>query len=106
MLDPPSAAGDWARIHLTVQSRVSSVIGTFTIWIAHHPGDTNQDGIVNVRDATAFGNEFRGEQRRGLIDLNGDGVVNIRDATTFGQIWRGEGGNRPWQGSTLPPKPE
>ena len=88
------------------------------LWVAHHPGDINQDGVVNISDATAFGKEFRGEyltacgiemngeRRPVLIDLNGDGKVNIRDATAFGQIWRGEGGARAWQGSTLPPKPE
>ncbi len=106
-LDPPPAPGQWLKLTLNVTIADSGCSANLNLWLAHHPGDINQDGVVNIRDATAFGEEFGGERREALIDLNGDGVVDIRDATKFGQIWRGEGDNtRAWQGSTLPPKPE
>jgi len=42
-----------------------------------------------------------------LVDLNSYGAVDVRDAAAFGQIWRGEGDNsQAWQGSTLPDKAE
>lgn len=103
VLDRPLVAGNWALIRLTVRSRLSRLIGTFTIWIAHHPGDTNQDGMVDVRDATAFGEEFHRRERPALVDLNGDGQVDVRDATAFGDLWHGRGGaSRPWAGAKLP----
>ncbi len=95
------------KLDLCVAGQSSGRSGAIRIWLAHHPDDIDQNGGVDIRDATAFGEEFGGERRQALIDLNGDGVVDIRDATTFGQIWRGEGDNtQAWQGSTLPPKPE
>ena len=42
-----------------------------------------------------------------LADLNGDGTADVRDATAFGDIWRGAGdATKAWQGHELPPKPE
>ena len=76
------------------------------VWLAHHPADVNQDGTVDVRDATAFGELFNSEGPPELTDLNGDGVVDVRDATTFGEIWRGTDTTQPWNGHRLPDRPE
>ena len=94
--------GQWT----TITARVASADGNESfpsIRIGHLPGDVDQNGLVDVRDATAFGNEFRGDARLQLVDLNRDGRVDVRDATTFGAIWRGEAGaSRPWAGVSLP----
>ena len=69
----------------------------FQVWLAHHPGDINQDGIVDVRDATVFGELFRGGGSPLLVDLNVDGAVDVRDATRFGDLWNGRGdASQPW----------
>ena len=49
-------------------------------------GDTNLDGIINIRDVTAIQRhiaeiELFTEEQLSLADTNGDGVVDINDAT-------------------------
>ncbi len=101
-----NAHGQRLKLTLTIRGQSSSA-ATFNVFLAHHPGDINQDGVVDVHDATDFGEQFRNGGSPLLVDLNGDGAVDVRDATTFGQIWRGEGDNsRAWQSSTLQPKPQ
>ena len=76
------------------------------VWLAHHPGDINQDSVVNLRDASAFGERFTNGDHTALVDSNGDGVVDARDATTFREIWHGTDTTQPWNGHRLPDKPE
>ena len=54
---------------------------------------------MNVKDATAFGEQFRNDGSPLLIDLNGDGAVDVRDATAFGGRWA------QWSDTVLPVKP-
>lgn len=91
---------EWLGIHLRVEGQTSNVTSEHCLWIAHVPGDVNQDGEVDVRDATAWGHEFqdRGDPR--LVDTNCDGTVNVRDATEFGRSFES------WQTCTLPAGPE
>ena len=98
--------GHWAKINLNVTAQATNLSGRAVVRVANHPGDINQDGFVNVRDATAFGVEFKGRADATLVDLNGDGTVDDRDSTAFGVLWRGDGGSRSWRGSQLPTKPE
>ena len=105
-LDPAPAPGEWLKLSLTVRGTSPHAV-TFSVFLAHHPGDINQDGVVDVHDATAFGEQFRNGGSPLLIDLNGDGAVDVRDATTFGDLWHGGGGAlQPWNGSSLPNKPQ
>ena len=98
--------GHWLKLTLHATGNDSGRAAEIEMWLAHHPGDMNQDGDVNVRDATAFGEMFRGGGSTRLLDLNGDGQVDARDATTFGDIWRGTGDQpRPWRGSRLTDRP-
>lgn len=106
-LTPAPEPGQWVKLTLPVTGEVSGGEADLTVWVAHHPGDINQDGVVNIRDATAFGEEFGGRASPRLVDLNGDGVVDVRDATAFGDIWRGAGdATKAWEGHELPPKPK
>ncbi len=73
----------------------NGLTGTATIRLAHLPGDIDGNGVVDIRDATAFGNEFRRGGLRRLIDLNKDGSVDVQDATEFGSIFRD------WNGTQL-----
>ncbi len=106
VFDRALTPGHWAKIHLNVTSSTTNLSGRAVLWVAHHPDDVNQDGSVDVRDATAFGVEFAGRADVSLIDLNGDGTVDVGDSTAFGDIWRGDGASRTWRGSQLPTKPE
>ena len=106
VLDRKLEPGDWAKITLTVESKATGCLGTLVMWVAHHPDNINQDGVVNILDATAFGVEFSGSMRKVLVDLNCDGFVDVRDATTFGHEWNGTGdATQAWQGHILPAKP-
>ena len=106
VLDLAPAPGQWLKLALVVRGQ-SPTPATFNIWLAHHPGDINQDGGVDIRDATSFGDLFRNGGSPVLVDLNGDGMVDVRDASTFGRIWRGEApATQSWEGSMLPEKPE
>ena len=82
-------------------------VATLTLWLANQPGDINQDGMTDMADATAFGEEWYGARRLERLDLNGDGVVDIRDATTFGRIWSGilPDATQPWANTSLPERP-
>ena len=90
---------------MNVASKDSGASADVTVWVAHQPGDANIDGATDIRDATAFGDEFRGDQRTGLIDMNCDGQVNVQDATAFGNNWSGVGTSQAWANTSLPPKP-
>ena len=104
-LAPAPEPGQWVKITLPVTGEVSGGEADLTVWVAHHPGDLNQDGNVNISDATALGEGFRTQGSTALLDLNRDGVVNVRDATAFGGIWFGTESTRSWNGSRLPDRP-
>lgn len=66
--------------------------GEFAINIAtsdeqkYQIGDTNLDGTINIRDATAIQRylvelETFNDEQIALADTNGDGEINIADAT-------------------------
>lgn len=81
-------------------------MSTLNVWVAHQPDDINQDGRTDIRDATAFGVEFNGAQRKELIDINCDGTVDPSDATAFGNQWNGTGcATQAWMNTSLPTKP-
>ena len=106
VLTPPPLPGHWFKARLAVTGKTSGRNSEMTIWVAHQPLDINQDGVSNIRDATAFGVEFRGDARTALIDLNGDGNVDVRDATAFGFNWVGNApATRNWSNTALPAKP-
>jgi hypothetical protein len=107
VLDRVLVPGHWAKFTLTVRSVDTGVESQIVVWIAHHPCNINQDDVVNVRDATAFGTEFFGSRREGLIDLNADGSIDPRDATTFGTNWNGTGPGvtQLWASHPLPNRP-
>ena len=66
---------------------------TITLEFANLPLDINRDGVVDVRDATAFGVEWAArDPRLDRIDLDRDGLITVRDATQFGILWRGDDG--------------
>ena len=106
-LDPAPAPGEWLKLTLTVTGQTSNGTVLFDVWIAHHPNDIDQSGGVDVRDATAFGREFRDRIAPPLIDLNGDGLVDVRDATVFGNQWRGDASAlQVWANHALPTRPD
>ena len=63
--------------------------GTVSLsWTERHPGDYNNDGIVNIQDVTPIAMLFNQEAetapdpgRLDLVDGNRDGRVNIQDVT-------------------------
>ena len=108
LLSPAPAPGEWLKLRFTVTGRTSNVTAILDMWVAHHPNDIDQSGGVNIKDATAFGIEFRDPRRAfALVDLNGDGSIDVRDATVFGNQWRG---NAPalqvWANHVLPTRPD
>ena len=106
-LDLAPAPGQWLKLSLDVRGQSTLAPSSLDVWLAHHPGDVNQDGTVDVRDATAFGDLFGNSGSPLLVDLNGDGQVDARDATTFGDLWHGRNGvSQPWNGHRLPVRPE
>ena len=93
--------GEWITLRIITRG-LERIAGTIELQFAHLPGDVNQDGAVNIRDATAFGEEFRGQRRLELIDLNRSGTVTIADATEFGRLWYGtDDAGRAWNGARL-----
>lgn len=103
-LDRPVEPGHWLRLTLTTTGADGS--GTFDVWLGHLPLDVNQDGLTNIRDATAFGEEFNGRRDPRLVDTNGDADVDVRDATAFGNNWFGRApATRQWHSTSLPVKP-
>ena len=101
----PILTGDWIVLDVQVLD-INGAPSAPSIRFAHLPGDVNQGGMVNIRDATAFGEEFRGAQRPEFIDLDRSGAVTISDADEFGRIWLGTGRSlRPWRGVSLPSSP-
>ena len=107
VLDRDLIPGHWAKFTLTVQSVDTGIESQLVVWIAHHPCNIDQNDVVNVRDATAFGVEFGGSRRKALIDLNRDDQVDVRDATIFGDNWNGRApaATRPWGLHRLPSQP-
>lgn len=107
-LDRPVPPGRWTRITLHVVGSRSGLDAELALWVAHLPNDINQDEHVDIRDATAFGDVFRGDRTPALIDLNGDASIDVRDATEFGTQWDGIDRNqngfptRSWNGQSLP----
>lgn len=49
------------------------------------PGDINEDGVVNVSDATALVNHILGEAEYDpqVCDVDGNGVINVSDVTAL-----------------------
>ena len=102
MLSDPVPPGHWVLVTLDVTSPVTGATGRIQFGVAHLPGDIDQTGVVDVRDATEFGREFRNRRAPALVDLNGDGGVDVRDATEFGRLWNGDGGlAQAWAGAAL-----
>ncbi len=82
--------GEWTTVVLTVVGScgVQTDLCFHLGWL---PDDVNQDGQININDATAFGVLFP-DGPAALLDIDGDGDVSISDATTFGEIWHGISG--------------
>ncbi len=104
MLDSAVEPGHWLKLDLDVTG-AGGGSGVLTVWVAHQPLDINQDSQTNIRDATAFGEVFRGSLETRSIDTNCDGGVNVQDATAFGNNWNGVGTSQAWVNTELPPKP-
>ena len=100
-LAEPVPTGEW----ILLSGQVAGATGLTTpvsIRFAHLPCDVNQDGVVNIRDATAFGEAFRGDPPPSRIDLDRSGTISIEDATRFGTLWNGTGeATRAWKGARL-----
>ena len=103
-LDGVIPYGEWTKLTAELED-ASGVEFTYMAYIANLPCDVNQDGTVNVKDATAFGDELNGLKRPELVDTNRSGVVNISDATEFGDLWNGNGSYETWNGVSLPAQP-
>ena len=107
-LDRAVPPGRWIRITLHVVGSRTGLDAELALWVAHLPNDINQDERVDIRDATAFGDVFRGDRNPALIDLNGDARIDVRDATEFGAQWNGNDPDqdgfpsRSWNGQRLP----
>ena len=60
---------------------------TSFIW----PGDVNEDGVVNVMDATmligAYLNNTTDQLNMSVADVNQDGIINVMDATEIISIY-------------------
>lgn len=104
-LSGPIPVGHWVMMRLDLKSDATGNVWPINVHISHLPDDVNQDGTVNIMDATAFGDEFNGLKRPELIDINCDGLVDIRDATAFGNNYHGLNGRQVWNGQSLPPMP-
>jgi len=106
-LDQVMPVGHWTVTTLTVAG-ATGVENTFELSLGHLPGDVNEDGEVNMNDATAFGTLFHAgpdAPQHDRIDLNNDGQANLNDATLLGQLWNGTSGHAVWRDRSLPPKP-
>ncbi len=98
--------GEWARVDMEVTGTDSGQNATLTVFAGHQPLDITGDGCTNIRDATAFGEEFSGPKRPERIDVNCDGRVDPRDATAFGNNWFGRApATWAWANTCLPDKP-
>ena len=106
-IDPAPEPGEWLKLSLRVRGASSGREVRMDMWLAHHPGNINQDQTTDVSDATAFGTEWSGARRAALLDLDGDGQVGIGDATSFGNIWNGVApdATQAWANTELPTKP-
>ena len=101
VLSRPLALAQWTTIELRVRSKATGCASTISLMVAHHPLDIDQNGVVNVTDATFFGRLFRLNPPPALLDLDGSGTLDIRDATTFGMQWHGDAEQAGWSGSRL-----
>ena len=54
---------------------------------------------------SANGVEFNGAKRHKPFGINCDGLVDIRDATSFGDNFTGRNGRQVWNGRSLPSMP-
>jgi cysteinyl-tRNA synthetase len=65
-------------------------------WDYLHPGDYNQDGLVNLADLAPLGMHFGHAQadpgwaQHAVADGNGDGLVNISDVAPIGIHWHAQ----------------
>jgi hypothetical protein len=58
-------------------------------------GDTNQDGLIDIKDVTLVAANFNGPAAIVETDINGDGWVDIRDLSVVGSQF-GLAGPLPW----------
>ncbi|MEZ6063708.1 MAG: FG-GAP-like repeat-containing protein [Planctomycetaceae bacterium] len=100
---------------------VGSPLNDFNFHISTNPGDSNQDGIVNISDAVRVFQNFLalpgGAGYSVFTDMTGDGIINISDAvlvfqnflslppTTFPALLLGSGPGGGFQlpATTAPP---
>ena len=99
-IEPPFASLEADKIG----SPDEAVTTTIDVWLAHHPGDINQDGVVNISDATAFDELFNNGTSGELLDLNVDAAASRRVSRRQSKATRGNicGTNRVARVSTHP----
>lgn len=65
-------------------------------WFYANPGDTNQDGLVNLADLVPIARDYQAvgpfsvSSRASVADANGDGEVNISDVSVLGANWNND----------------
>lgn len=65
-------------------------------WFYANPGDTNQDGLVNLADLVPIARDYLAsgpfaiDSRQSVADANGDGEVNISDVSMLGANWNND----------------
>ncbi|MCB1185759.1 dockerin type I repeat-containing protein [bacterium] len=65
-------------------------------WFYANPGDTNQDGLVNLADLVPIARDYMAagpfgiSSRQSVADANADGEVNISDVSVLGANWNND----------------
>jgi hypothetical protein len=65
-------------------------------WFYANPGDTNQDGLVNLADLVPIARDYQAagpftvDSHQSVADANGDGIVNISDVSMLGANWNND----------------
>src|SRR5690606_35145969 len=89
-LSPPPALGNAAR-----DIEYNNLSGQLS-WLYANPGDTNQDGLVNLADLVPIARDYMASgpfsvsSRQSVADANGDGEVNISDVSVLGANWNND----------------
>jgi hypothetical protein len=86
--DPYGAADmNWATWYYW-RIDVPSQTGPLWSFATHIPGDTDQDGDVDMFDLANFAELWLGSDPSGLIDLNSNGIVEFKDfAAGLAKYW-------------------